>query len=91
MYLELHDGEEGNSLAAKIRNIDYDYQAEQWVQDTYKDSRATNVIKWVLYDEVGIRCVWERPNGDSSMPDITQRSRRFTGEWMKGPNEITID
>jgi chaperone required for assembly of F1-ATPase len=37
MYLELHDNEVGNSLSAQINNIDYDYQAEQWVQETYNN------------------------------------------------------
>jgi len=91
MYLELHSGEEGNSLTAKIKYINYDYEAEEWVQDTHNDDRAANVIKWVLCDEIGVRCVWERPNGASSMPDIAQRSSRFTGEWVKGPNEVIID
>lgn len=90
MHLELHDDEAGNTLVARINSIDYDYQAEQWVQDTHNDPKATNVIKWILYDGAGIRCVWERPKGSPAMPDITQRSVRFTGTWEKGPNEIAI-
>ena len=90
MYLELHDTEEGNTLFARVKEIDYDYQAEQWVQDTYADPSTTTVVKWILYDSVGIRCVWERPEGSASMPNITQRSSRFTGKWEKGPVEVAI-
>lgn len=90
MYLELHDNEEGNTLCARIRGIEYDYVAEQWVTDTHDDANATNVVKWILYDDAGIRCVWERPLGNKSMPSITQRSSRFTGKWEKGPAEISI-
>jgi hypothetical protein len=89
MYLELHDNEEGNSKVAVIRILEYDYQAEQWVLDTVA-LEPTNLVvtKWILYDDYGVRCVWERT--DTSMPHITQRSARFTGEWETGPNEIAI-
>jgi len=90
MYLELHDGEEGNSLSASIKAIDFDYQAEQWVKETHSDPQSADVIKWILYDRTGIRCVWERPHGSSSIPDITQRSGRFIGEWKAGPVEVAI-
>lgn len=88
MILELHDNEIGNTLVARIKNIDYDYQAEQWVQDTV--DRMT-VIKWVLIDDNGIRCVWERNVGETGkIPDITKRSSRFVGDWQRGPTEVTI-
>ena len=87
MQLELHDNETGNTLVAKARNIDYDYQAEQWVQDTVGHAK---IIKWILIDHIGTRCVWERPEGDTGFPSITQRSARFEGEWERGPNEVLI-
>ncbi|MCX6779355.1 MAG: hypothetical protein NTU97_03940 [Candidatus Magasanikbacteria bacterium] len=90
MHLELHDDEVGNTLCARVRRIDYDYQAEMWVRDTYNSPNAAKVIKWILFDEEGVRCVWERPLGSLAIPDITQRSSRFTGEWEKGPNEVVI-
>ncbi|MFA6437252.1 MAG: hypothetical protein WC242_03745 [Candidatus Paceibacterota bacterium] len=90
MYLELHDNEKGNTLCARVKDIEYDYVAEQWVIDTHNDASATKVVKWILYDDIGIRCVWERPEGDESMPSITQRSARFTGKWEKGPAEVSI-
>ncbi|MBT6691084.1 hypothetical protein HOB10_01980 [Candidatus Parcubacteria bacterium] len=90
MYLELHDNEEGNTLTAKVNNIDYDYQAEQWVLETHDDLTAADVIKWILYDDQGVRCVWERPVGSGELPDITQRSGRFVGEWEKGSTEVAI-
>ncbi len=90
MYLELHDNEEGNTLCASIPNIDFDYQAEQYVQETYNDRRAVRVIKWLLKDEQGVRCQWERPIGSSELPEITGRSKRFTGEWQRGSHEVEI-
>ena len=88
MILELHDNETGNTLVARVNNIDYDYQAEQWVQDTKADQPA--IIKWILSDDEGMRCVWERPVGSTDFPDITQRSTRFAGEWQRGPAEVAI-
>lgn len=90
MRLELHDSEEGNTLSARVNNIDYDYQAEQWVMETHDDLTAIDVVKWELHDDQGIRCVWERPIGSGDLPEITQRSERFVGEWEKGPNEVAI-
>jgi len=90
MYLELHDGETGKTLTAKIQELDYDYQAEQWVQDTYSDPHAKDVVKWELHDNKGLRCVWERPANSSATPNITQRSPRFQGTWEKGPSEVTL-
>jgi hypothetical protein len=87
MILELHDNETGNTLFARAKNIDYDYQAEQWVQDT---TNQPTVIKWILIDDEGTRCVWERPVGSTDFPDITQRSARFAGEWQHGPAEVAI-
>ncbi len=87
MILELHDSEVGNTLTARAKDIDYDYQAEQWVQDTHDHPDA---VKWVLLDDQGVRCVWERPQGSKEMPNITQRSARFRGAWEKGPLEVAI-
>jgi len=88
MMLELHDSEVGKTLAAKVDPVDYDYQAEQWVQETHD---RTTIVKWILYDGVGIRCVWERPQGSLEMPNITQRSTRFSGTWQQGPEEVAIE
>jgi len=68
MQLELHDGEEGNTLFARIKNIDFDYAAEAWVLDTAGDPSANPVIKWILSDEQGVRCVWERPGVTPGTP-----------------------
>lgn len=40
MLLEVHDTEVGNSHTASVKNIDYDYMAEQWVQDIVSDEVA---------------------------------------------------
>ncbi len=90
MNLELHDEEVGNSLTASITDLDYGYQAEQWVRDTCEDPDAASVVKWVLFDDAGILCVWERPPESSEVPVVTQRAARFTGTWEAGPDEIVI-
>lgn len=90
MYLELHDNEEGNTLFARINNLDYAYQAEQWVQETSVDNGHEVVIKWILFDRLGPVCVWERSVGSTEMPSITQRAERFTGTWEKGPKEVVL-
>lgn len=82
MKLELHDAEVANSLVAGVRDIDYDYQAEQWVLDTQDHS---TVVRWVLIDDVGERCVWERASDDTGSPRITRRSERFAGQWQDEP------
>ena len=87
MTLELHDNETGNTLRGCIRNIDYDYQAEQWVKDTHDD---LDVVQWILNDDVGIRCVWSRDVGSNQLPNISKRSSRFQGTWQKGPQEVAI-
>ena len=90
MYLELHDNEEGNTLCARINNLDYAYQGEQWVQDTSFGDGHEAVIKWILFDEQGPACIWERPIGSTEIPSVTQRAERFTGAWEKGSNEIML-
>lgn len=88
MTLEFHDNETGNTLCAVARNLDYDYQAEQHVQDSSRERPF--LVKWVLSDDQGTRCVWERPEGNTGFPNITRRSPRFRGKWEKGPAEVSI-
>ena len=84
MYMELHDDSKvGNSLFANIGKpedpvIDYDYQAEEWIKETVDNP---NVIKWILFDDQGERCVWERKSGDTRLPIITKKSNRYQGEY----------
>jgi hypothetical protein len=73
MILELHDNETGNTLTARISDIDYLYQAEQWVIDTYNEPEHQEVVRWELFDQLGgekLR-VWERPVGSTEMPIVT--------------------
>jgi len=67
MYLELHDTEEGNTLVAGIENIDFIYQAIQWIKET-KDNEY--VVRWELKDKEGGTTIkkWERPEGSSKFP-----------------------
>lgn len=62
MILETHDGEVGNTLFAVCRNLDFDYQAEQWVLDILADRPSP--ILWILFTDEGepLRA-WER-NGN---------------------------
>lgn len=38
MYLEMHDNETRNSLTAGVGNIDFEYQAEEWIKETVDDA-----------------------------------------------------
>ena len=86
MILEIHDTEEGNTLSGRVNNIDYDYVAEQWVQDIYTDEingrhSGPPLAKFILLDDDGQRAVWIiTPDG----VQLTERSDRFTGEWQQG-------
>ena len=86
MILEVHDIEVGNSHAATIKNIDYDYQAEQWAQDLSSDEihrpspRKHRLEQLILTDDVGVRAVWKiHENFDV---ELVQKSERFIGEWI---------
>jgi hypothetical protein len=82
MYLEVHDDEEGNSLTAKVNNLDYDYMAEQWVQDIVKeDTPKRPLARFVLKDSQGDRAIWEKKDGQIN---LTWKSDRFQGEWVLG-------
>lgn len=87
MRLEFHDGEVGNSLCARCE-VDYAYQAEMHVQES---AERVNLVRWELFDDEGLICVWEREAGSTKFPDITKRSPRFDGEWQKGPNEVAVN
>jgi hypothetical protein len=82
MILEIHDNEPGNTLAGRVNDIDYDYQAEQWVQDIEEPLDAPYpTVRYVLLDEQGERAVWER---DGNTITLVRRSPRFTGDWQVG-------
>ena len=67
MRLEVHDDEAGNTHAATVKNIDYDYMAEQWVQDLTTDEAnlatplAHSLARMVLLDDAGIRAEMHHP------------------------------
>lgn len=82
MFLEIHDKEVGNSLAGKVKNIDYDYMAEQWVQEIVSDptKRSLSLDQFILKDEQGVRAIWKvHENMDA---ELIERSERFRGEWV---------
>lgn len=79
MILELHDSEVGNTFAGRVKNLDYDYQAEMWVKEIAEDH--IDIVRWVLTDAQGERAVWERNEGETCPPRIIVRSPRYTGTW----------
>jgi len=82
MILEVHDNEEGNSLAGRVNDIDYDYQAEQWVQDIDEPANIPHpVVRFVLLDSEGERAVWEK---DGENITLVKRAPRFRGQWQVG-------
>lgn len=83
MHLEAHDTEEGSTLFAKVNNIDYDYQAEMWVQDLATDGHHDNCVRFVLIDGLGERAVWEKEIGSRKVKP-TCYSPRYTGQWKMG-------
>lgn len=80
MKLRFYAGE-GDEPEASVE-VDYAYQAEQWVQDTTRD--APHFTRWVLTedgtDELLARWV-RHPEGQVAM---VERSDLFTGEWAVG-------
>ena len=89
MRLEVHDTEPGNTLTATVNHLDYDYMAEQWVQDIMKDeSRGERHSKFpldrfVLIDHLGVRAVWKVSLNEQNEPEVSlvEKSDRFTGQW----------
>jgi len=79
MTLECHDAEVDDSLNFKRKFLDYDYQAEQHVQDALRD--FPDIVKFVLLDFEGERAKWERADGKIT---LTWKSERFNGEWGLG-------
>lgn len=60
MRVEFHDAEVGNTLAGAV-NVDYEYQAEQWVIDAATDAQVT-AMGIVRIECPAIRRTWTREN-----------------------------
>lgn len=82
MILEIHDTEVGNTLNGRHPAIDYDYQAEMWVQELAPDK--PECVRFVLLDSLGERAVWEKPGVGAKSVKLVSRSSRFTGDWQLG-------
>lgn len=69
MILEIHDEEIGNTLLGVVRNIDYEYQAEEYVKETFERPQAQ---RWVLFSDDGtpIRA-WQRDGAKTKSVDAT--------------------
>lgn len=70
MYLEMHDSETGNSLYSGVRDINFQYQAEEWIRETMDN---VNIIRWELKDMLGGITIikWERSEGSTEYPKVT--------------------
>lgn len=80
MIIEFHDKEVGNTLAGRWNNIDYDYQAEEIIQEIALGPDFNNIVRFALTDALGLRALWEKEvNGNSVI--LSWTSPRFTGEW----------
>jgi len=92
--LSLYDTDPKNPLTARVRNIDYDYMAEQWVQDTARDPKTHKspwVVRWELTDADGtLIAIWTRPDGDKGLPRLAYHHKRFTGTWEPNPHKVYV-
>lgn len=93
--LTLFDTEVLNPMAARIRNLDYHYQGEQWVQDTAREPNTQNperwVVRWELTDDNDtVLAIWTRPDGDTGLPSLTYTHPSFTGEWQRNPHRVYV-
>jgi hypothetical protein len=92
--LELYilDSEAEKPLAGQV-SVDYDYQAEQHVQDLVAANldRQYPLISFILCDGDGIRCVWTRTAEEAakgSPPVIIKVTERFQGQWERAVESV---
>jgi hypothetical protein len=78
MNIEFHDIEVGNTLAGRWRDIDYDYQAEEIIQEMALGH--PDIVKFVLFDDEGERAIWEKEVNGKAVT-LTWTAPRFTGQW----------
>lgn len=67
----MHDNETGNSLFAEVKDLDFEYQAEEWIKETMDNF---SIIRWELKDKKeGTTIIkWERPEGSVGYPKKTR-------------------
>lgn len=65
MYLEMNDW--NKSLVSDVKDIDFEYQAEEWIIQTIEDPL---IVSWELKDGEGGPTIakWERPKGSIVFP-----------------------
>ena len=76
MIIELHDVD---GLVGEIFNIEYDYQAEEWVKDAADREAKGTVKRMLVRDEDGVRAEWTR---EAFGFRLTTRSERYEGQWQ---------
>ena len=88
MILLLIDTETDNPMAATVKDIDQDFQADEWVKESVTDPRTCTpgrwVIVWELHDGEGLRARWKRNEGDTGLPKLVHAEPRWTGDWKEG-------
>jgi hypothetical protein len=79
MILEFHDAEEGNTLSGRVE-VDYDYQAEEWVkQEGFQDEKG--IVRIVLKADDGTeRAVWELSQDKNAVVKVSG----VHGDWKIG-------
>jgi len=94
MRLEHHDDKYNDPIKSPRQNspthcadneVDYDYQAEQWVQECAKDYAWE--VRWVLYDDFGQRAIWVKT---STGPVLVAKAPRFQGQWVPVPGFLWL-
>lgn len=94
--LSHYDTEVANPLAARVRDLDYHYMAEQWVQDTSTDPNTHDPKRWgvrweLTDDDTGtVLAIWTRPEGDTGFPSLTYTHPSFTGQWEPRPHKVYV-
>lgn len=91
--LNLYDSETHNPLCGRVSNIDYAYQAEQWVQDTARDKQDPKnpwLVRWELVSSDAVLAIWTRPNGDTGLPRLTYAHPTFSGTWTREPHKVYV-
>lgn len=90
MILELHDSSPGNSLQSRIVNIKTDPEATSHMWRSAQDPQNSEIVKWVLKDDIGVRCVWKRKPGSIELPIISRCAKRCGHDAFKGSAEPTL-
>ncbi len=85
MQLDLYDA---TGLVASKVVVDNDHEAVVRVLRAFAGPGDTHLVRAVLRDAFGQRCIWERKPSEAGAPKITERSDRFKGVWQDGGTAV---